>query len=57
MPHMLSLLLGGGYHLFNPQVEGIPPDHKHYEVTVLKRMHKFSARFRSPTGTSATRTP
>ncbi|KAK3363696.1 kinase-like domain-containing protein [Lasiosphaeria hispida] len=38
---MLSLVLGGGYHLFNPKVEGVDPGHDAYEFTVLKRMHKF----------------
>jgi hypothetical protein len=38
---MLNLLFGGGYHLFNPQVEGVGPEDDVYEFTVLKRMHKF----------------
>jgi serine/threonine protein kinase len=38
---MLSLLFGGGYHLFNPKVEGVNPEDNGYEFTVLKRMHRF----------------
>ncbi|GAB1312314.1 Serine/threonine protein kinase [Madurella fahalii] len=38
---MLSLWFGGGYHLFNPKVEMVDPEDDAYELTVLKRMHKF----------------
>jgi serine/threonine protein kinase len=38
---MLSLVFGGGYHLFNPKVEGVALDSDECEFTVLKRMHKF----------------
>ncbi|KAK4136882.1 kinase-like protein [Trichocladium antarcticum] len=38
---MLSLLFGGGYHLFNPRVEGVDPEDNAYELTALKRMHRF----------------
>jgi hypothetical protein len=38
---MLSLLFGGGYHLFNPKVEKVNPEDDAYEFTVLKRMHRF----------------
>ncbi|KAL2130813.1 hypothetical protein VTI74DRAFT_5924 [Chaetomium olivicolor] len=38
---MLSLLFGGGYHLFNPKVEGVDPGDDAYEFTVLKRIYKF----------------
>ncbi|KAL2174911.1 kinase-like domain-containing protein [Thermothelomyces heterothallicus CBS 202.75] len=42
---LLSLVLGGGYHLFNPKVEGVGPEDDAYEFTVLKRMHKFFGPF------------
>ncbi|KAK3298939.1 kinase-like domain-containing protein [Chaetomium fimeti] len=38
---ILSLLFGGNYHLFNPQIDRVPPGHDAYEFTVLKRMHRF----------------
>ncbi|KAL8354275.1 hypothetical protein RB601_003909 [Gaeumannomyces tritici] len=42
-PH---LIFGGGYHLFNPKVEGVDPENDTYEFTALKRMHKFFGPFR-----------
>jgi hypothetical protein len=33
---MLSLLFGGGYHLFNPKVEKVNPEDDAYEFTGLK---------------------
>ncbi|KAL8285053.1 hypothetical protein RB600_009474, partial [Gaeumannomyces tritici] len=42
---MLSLIYGGGYHLFNPQIDAIKPGHEDYEFTALKRMHKFFGPF------------
>ncbi|EJT79432.1 hypothetical protein GGTG_04516 [Gaeumannomyces tritici R3-111a-1] len=41
-----SLIFGGGYHLFNPKVEGVDPENDTYEFTALKRMHKFFGPFR-----------
>ncbi|KAK0620213.1 kinase-like domain-containing protein [Immersiella caudata] len=38
---MLSLVFGGGYHLFNPKIEKVEPGSDEYEFTVLKRMHRF----------------
>jgi serine/threonine protein kinase len=38
---MLSLVFGGGYHLFNPRIEKVEPGSDEYEFTVLKRMHRF----------------
>jgi serine/threonine protein kinase len=38
---ILSLVFGGGYHLFNPKVENVEPGSDEYEFTVLKRMHRF----------------
>ncbi|WQF82180.1 Putative protein kinase [Colletotrichum destructivum] len=38
---ILSLLFSGGYHLFNPRIVGVNPGHDDYELTVLKRMHRF----------------
>jgi serine/threonine protein kinase len=42
---MLSLVFGGGYHLFSPQIENIEPGSHGYELTVLKRMHRFFGPF------------
>ncbi|KAB5547133.1 kinase-like domain-containing protein [Coniochaeta sp. 2T2.1] len=42
---MLSLVFGGGYHLFNPKVEKVGPGSDAYEFTVLKRMHRFFGPF------------
>lgn len=42
---MLSLVFGGGYHLFNPQIENVGPESDDYEFTVLKRMHRFFGPF------------
>ncbi|OAA67105.1 Protein kinase-like domain protein [Niveomyces insectorum RCEF 264] len=42
---ILSLIYGGGFHLFNPGVEGIKRGDDGYELTVLKRMHKFFGPF------------
>ncbi|KAJ9134199.1 Kinase-like protein [Coniochaeta hoffmannii] len=38
---VLSLLYGGGYHLFNPGIEGLKVKDQENELTVLKRMYKF----------------
>lgn len=38
---MLSLVFGGGYHLFNPKIEKVEPGSDEYEFTVPKRMHRF----------------
>ncbi|KAK3311893.1 hypothetical protein B0H66DRAFT_578709 [Apodospora peruviana] len=38
---MLSLVFGGGYHLFNPKIEKVEPGSDGYEFIVLKRMHRF----------------
>ncbi|KAH6627936.1 kinase-like domain-containing protein, partial [Chaetomium tenue] len=38
---ILSLLFGGGYHLFNPQIDRVPPEDEDYELTVLKWMYRF----------------
>jgi len=38
---VLSLLYGGGYHLFNPGIEGLKVEDQENELTVLKRMYKF----------------
>lgn len=42
---MLSLVFGGGYHLFNPKIENVGPESDDYEFTVLKRMHRFFGPF------------
>lgn len=42
---MLSLVFGGGYHLFNPEIENVGPESDDYEFTVLKRMHRFFGPF------------
>ncbi|KAK0633609.1 kinase-like domain-containing protein [Immersiella caudata] len=42
---MLSLIFGGGYHLFNPRIEKIETESDNYEFTVLKRMHRFFGPF------------
>jgi serine/threonine protein kinase len=42
---MISLVMGGGYHLFNPSADGVARDSDDYEFTVLKRMHKFFGPF------------
>lgn len=38
---MLSLVFGGGYHLFNPKIEKVEPGSGEYEFIVLRRMHRF----------------
>lgn len=42
---VLSLVFGGGYHLFNPKIENVGPESDNYEFTVLKRMHRFFGPF------------
>lgn len=42
---ILSLVFGGGYHLFNPQIENVGPESDSYEFTVLKRVHRFFGPF------------
>ncbi len=38
---VLTLLYGGGFHLFNPAHEGIKADHDEYELAVLNRMYRY----------------
>ncbi|KAK4041789.1 kinase-like protein [Parachaetomium inaequale] len=38
---ILSLVFGGRYHLFNPKIGGVDSGDDDYELTVLKRMHRF----------------
>ncbi|KAJ0164685.1 hypothetical protein CTA2_455 [Colletotrichum tanaceti] len=38
---ILSLLYGGGYHLFDPQIEGVHSEDDACKLTVLRRMHRF----------------
>lgn len=46
IPHqILSLLYGGGFHLFNPANEGIKSDCDEYELAVLNRMHRYFGPF------------
>ncbi|KAK0625419.1 hypothetical protein B0T17DRAFT_640230 [Bombardia bombarda] len=42
---ILSLLYGGGFHLFNPANEGIKSDHDEYELVVLHRMYRYFGPF------------
>ncbi|KAK1948666.1 serine/threonine protein kinase [Colletotrichum sublineola] len=42
---ILTLLYGGGYHLFNPANEGFKPEDEHYELVVLSRMHRYFGPF------------
>lgn len=42
---ILSLIFGGGYHMFNPRNENIKPGSDDYEFTVLSRMYKFFGPF------------
>ncbi|RMZ78660.1 hypothetical protein DV738_g3783, partial [Chaetothyriales sp. CBS 135597] len=42
---VLSLLFGGGYHLFNPKIDRIEPGDEAYELTVLRRINKFFGPF------------
>nr|POF17501.1 serine/threonine-protein kinase pak mbt [Quercus suber] len=42
---ILSLLYGGGFHLFNPANEKIKTDNDEYELTVLYRMHRYFGPF------------
>ncbi|TEA19414.1 Serine/threonine-protein kinase PAK 5 [Colletotrichum sidae] len=42
---VLSLVHGGGYHHFDPGWEGIRPDDRDYDMTVLKRMYHFLGPF------------
>ncbi|KAI1881863.1 hypothetical protein JX265_000689 [Neoarthrinium moseri] len=42
---VLSLLYGGGFHLFNPANEGIKTDNDEYELTVLHRMYRYFGPF------------
>ncbi|RMD41377.1 hypothetical protein DV735_g3756, partial [Chaetothyriales sp. CBS 134920] len=42
---ILSLLFGGRYHLFNPQIDGIQPGDEAYELRVLRRINKLFGRF------------
>ncbi|KAK4452900.1 kinase-like protein [Podospora aff. communis PSN243] len=42
---ILSLVFGGGYHLFNPRIEKADPGSDEYEFTALKRMHRFFGPF------------
>ncbi|KAK2027319.1 serine/threonine protein kinase [Colletotrichum zoysiae] len=37
---ILSLLYGGGFHLFNPANEGCNPEDEHCELVVLSRMYR-----------------
>lgn len=42
---ILTLLYGGGFHLFNPANEGHKPEDGHYELVALSRMHRYFGPF------------
>ncbi|KAM7214579.1 kinase-like protein [Rhypophila decipiens] len=42
---MLDVIFGGGYHLFNPMIDKVPPGDDAYELTVLRRIYKFFGPF------------
>ncbi|KAK3986835.1 kinase-like protein [Cladorrhinum sp. PSN332] len=42
---VITLLFGGGYHIFNPQIEKVRPESEDYELTALQRMHRYFGPF------------